>query len=128
MHKQFKTNLPYTLGFRILNQFLMFTFKNWKNVLQFVTWNDFPSFLISIFYIFAFFTPGKQAYFEIREMTTHTPCASDIWWILDFPSAFLSPGVNSRAELIPSPRAYTPGTALRAVGSGIKSASGLKLC
>jgi hypothetical protein len=37
MDKQFKTNLPYTLGFLILNQFLMFTFKNWKNVLQFVT-------------------------------------------------------------------------------------------
>jgi hypothetical protein len=33
-------------------------------------------------------------------MTTHTPCASDIWWTLDFASAFLSPGVNSRAELV----------------------------
>jgi hypothetical protein len=31
-----------------------------------------------IFYIFAFFTPGKQPYFEISEMTTHTPCARDI--------------------------------------------------
>ena len=54
-------------------------------------WNDFPSF------------PGEQPYFE---MTTHTPCARDIWWILDFASAFLSPGVNSRTELVPSPRAY----------------------
>jgi hypothetical protein len=35
-----------------------------------------------------------------------TPCTHDIWWTLDFPSAFLSPGVNSRAELIPSTRAY----------------------
>jgi hypothetical protein len=86
----------------------MFTFKNWKNVLQFVMWNDFPSFLTCIFYIFPFFTPGKQSYFEISEMTTHTPMnrASDIWWTLDFTSAFLSPGVNSRAELLPSPRAY----------------------
>jgi hypothetical protein len=30
------------------------------------------------------------------------PCAHDIWWTLDFTSAFLSPGVNSRAELVPS--------------------------
>jgi hypothetical protein len=67
--------------------------------------NDFPSFLTCIFYIFPFFTPGKQPYFEISEMTTHTPCARDIWWTLDFASAFLSPGVNSRTELVPSPRA-----------------------
>jgi hypothetical protein len=39
-------------------------------------------------------------------MTTHTPCARDIWWTLDFASAFLPPGVNSRTELVPSPRAY----------------------
>ena len=69
-------------------------------------WNDFPSFLTCNFYIFPFFTPGKQPYFEISEMTTHTPCARDIWWTLDFASAFLYPGVNSRAELVPSPRAY----------------------
>jgi hypothetical protein len=71
-------------------------------------WNNFPSFLTCIFYIFPFFTPGKQPYFEISEMTTHTPMnsARDIWWTLDFASAFLSPGVNSRAELVPSPRAY----------------------
>jgi hypothetical protein len=34
------------------------------------------------------------------------PCARDTWWTLDFASAFFSPGVNSRAELVPSPRAY----------------------
>jgi hypothetical protein len=28
--------------------------------------------------------------------------ARDIWWILDFPNAFVSPGVNSRGELVPS--------------------------
>jgi hypothetical protein len=49
-------------------------------------------------------------------MTTHTPCARDIWWTLDFASAFLSPGVNSRAELVPSPRAYARNVA---VGSAI---------
>jgi hypothetical protein len=101
--------IGYTLGFLILNQFLsMFTFKNWKKVLQFVMWNHFTSFLTCIFEIFPFFTPGKQPYFEISEMTTHTPInrARDIWWTLDFASAFFSPGVNSRAELVPSPRAY----------------------
>jgi hypothetical protein len=41
-------------------------------------------------------------------MTTHTPMnrARDNWWTLDFASAFLSPCVNSRGELVPSPRAY----------------------
>jgi hypothetical protein len=41
-------------------------------------------------------------------MSTHEPQsrARDTWWALDFASAFLSPGVNSRAELVTSPRAY----------------------
>ena len=71
-------------------------------------WNDFPSFRTCIFYIFPFFTPGRQPYFEISEMTTHTPMnrVRDIWWTLDFASAFLSPGVNSRGELVPSHGAY----------------------
>jgi hypothetical protein len=99
--KTIETNLPYTSGFLIINQFLlMFTYKKWKSF-KFVMWNDFPSFLTCIFYIFAFFTPGKQPYFEISEMITHTPCARDYWWTLDFANAFLSPGVNSRAELVP---------------------------
>jgi hypothetical protein len=48
-------------------------------------WNDFPSFPTCNFYIFPFFTPGKQPYFEISEMTTHTPMnrARDNWWTLD---------------------------------------------
>jgi hypothetical protein len=42
--------------------------------------------------------------FEISEddhprTVTH---ARDIWWTLDFPNAFVSPGVNSRWELVPS--------------------------
>jgi hypothetical protein len=90
----------------MLDQFLsMFTFIKCKKVLQFVMRNDFPSFLTCIFCIFPFFTPGKQPYFEISEMTTHTPCARDIWWTLGFASAFPSPGVNSRTELVPSPLA-----------------------
>jgi hypothetical protein len=28
--------------------------------------------------------------------------ARDNWWTLDFPNAFVSPGVNSRGELVPS--------------------------
>jgi hypothetical protein len=28
--------------------------------------------------------------------------ARDIWWTLDFANAFVSPGVNSRGELVPS--------------------------
>jgi hypothetical protein len=55
----------------------------------------------------------RTANFQISEMTTHTPCARDIWWTLDFASAFLSPGVNSRAELVPSPRANARNSAPR---------------
>jgi hypothetical protein len=43
--------------------------------------------------------------------------ARDHWWTLDFANAFVSPGVNSRGELVPRPE-LTPGMALRAVGSG----------
>jgi hypothetical protein len=32
-------------------------------------------------------------------LVTH---ARDIWWTLDFANAFVSPGVNSRGELVPS--------------------------
>jgi hypothetical protein len=35
-------------------------------------------------------------------LATH---ARDHWWTLDFANAFVSPGVDSRAELVPSPRA-----------------------
>ena len=52
-------------------------------------------FLISIF---ASFTPGKQPYFEISEMTTHTPCTRDYWWTLDFANMPSFP----RAELVTS--------------------------
>jgi hypothetical protein len=43
-------------------------------------------------------------------MTTHSTSlvthSRDHWWTLDFANAFVSPGINSRAELVPSPRAY----------------------
>jgi hypothetical protein len=50
----------------------------------------------------------SATYFEISEddhppLVTH---ARDHWWTLDFANAFVSPGVNSRAGLLPSPRAY----------------------
>jgi hypothetical protein len=76
------------------------------------------------FIFFAFFTPGKQPYFEITAismMTTHsTPLVSarDHWWTLV--NAFVSPGVNSRGELVPS-----HGASRRRLGD--KHASGTKL-
>jgi hypothetical protein len=58
--------------------------------------------------------------FEINEddhpPNTPTPLvnhARDHWWTLDFANAFVSPGVNSRAELVPSPQAYARKGALR---------------
>jgi hypothetical protein len=52
------------------------------------------------------------------KMTTHsTPLATharDHWWTLDFAyNASISPDVNSRAELVPSPRAYARNRAWR---------------
>jgi hypothetical protein len=43
-------------------------------------------------------------------MVTH---ARDHWWTLDFANPFVSPGVNSRAELLPSPPAYARNGAAR---------------
>jgi hypothetical protein len=47
-------------------------------------------------------------YFEISEddhpwLVTH---ARDHWWTLDFATAFLSPGLNSREEVVPSHQKY----------------------
>jgi hypothetical protein len=75
-----------------------------KKVFKFVMWSDFPGVLTCIFYIFALFTPGRQPYFEISEMTTHPKYtvthARGRWWTSDFANVFLSPGLNSRAELV----------------------------
>jgi hypothetical protein len=60
-------------------------------------WNNFPSFLTCFSYFCCPFTPGKQPYFEIIEMTTHrepartVTHARDHWWTLDFANAFVSP-------------------------------------
>jgi hypothetical protein len=59
------------------------------------------------FIFFAFFTPGKQPYFEISDghpqtHSTSLVSAHDHWWTLDFANAFVSLGVNSRGELVPS--------------------------
>jgi hypothetical protein len=43
--------------------------------------------------------------------------ARDIWWTLDFPNAFVSPGVNSRGELVPS-----HGASRRRLGDNISTA------
>ena len=77
---------------------------------------------LHVFFIFSpsSFLTNSHILKSVRWPRTHTPMnrARDICWTLDFASAFLSPGVNSRAELVPSPRAYAR-TALHAVGSGI---------
>jgi hypothetical protein len=47
--------------------------------------------------------PPTQNHSVPKRTVTH---ARDHWWTLDFANAFVFPGVNSRAELVPSPRAY----------------------
>jgi hypothetical protein len=49
----------------------MFTFKNCKKFYNLLCETIFQAFLHVFFIFFAFFTPGKQSYFEISEMTTH---------------------------------------------------------
>jgi hypothetical protein len=80
-------------------------------------WNDFPSFLKCIFYIFASSLLAnshilRSVRWQPTEPRTVTH-ARDHWWTLDFANAFVSPGVNSRAELVPSPRAYAQNDAPR---------------
>jgi hypothetical protein len=40
--------------------------------------------------------------FTATHSTSLVKDARDIWWTLDFANAFVSPGVNSRGELVPS--------------------------
>jgi hypothetical protein len=106
------------LYFRISHQFLlMFTFKNWKKFYNLLCETIYQAFL-HVFFSFCLLHSWQTVVFWDQWDDTHTPCARDHCWTLDFANAFLSPGVNSRAELVPSP-GLTPGTALRAVGSGI---------
>jgi hypothetical protein len=49
------------------------------------------------------------------------PCARVIWWTLDFPNAFVSPGVNSRGELVSS-----HGASRRRLGDKLSSISSSK--
>jgi hypothetical protein len=50
-------------------------------------------------------------------MTTHSTSlvthGRDHWWTLYFANAFVSPGVNSRAESVPTPQAYARNGAQR---------------
>jgi hypothetical protein len=68
----------------------------------------FQAFLHVFFCILAFFTPGKQPYFRDQwgwppsQHSTPLVSARDHWWTSDFANAFVSPGVNSRGELVPS--------------------------
>jgi hypothetical protein len=96
----------------------MFTFKNWKKFYNLLC-ETFSKLPYMYFLYFSLLHSWQTAIFWdqcMRWPPIYTPCARDIWWTLDFASAFLYPGVNSRAELVPSPRAYTWNGA---VGSGI---------
>jgi hypothetical protein len=57
-------------------------------------------------------------------LVTH---ARDHWWTLDFANASLSPRVNSRAELVPSPRANGRNGAPRRRARGLMSSYKNKL-
>jgi hypothetical protein len=56
------------------------------------------------------FMTVRHIFVRSVRMTTHSTSlvthARDHWSTLDFANAFVSPGVNSQAELVPSSRAY----------------------
>jgi hypothetical protein len=86
--------LPYTLGFLILNQFLMFTFYN-----LFVNRFSKLSSRLPYYTCFLYFCllhSWRTVMFWDQWDDHPSPCACDIWWTLDFASAFLSPGVGIR--------------------------------
>jgi hypothetical protein len=97
----------------------MLRLKNFKKFYNLLYETIFQTFLHVFFIFFAFFTPGKQPILRsVRWPPTQNPKrtvthARDHWWTLDLANAFVSPDVNSRAELVPSPRAYAPNGALR---------------
>ena len=74
--------------------------------------------IFSKLFVFFIFSPSSLLANHDQPYTINR--ARDIWRTLDFVSAFLSPGVNSRAELVPSPRAYARnGASRRWIGDNI---------
>jgi hypothetical protein len=65
------------------------------------TWNDFQNIcLLKLKSCFPYFLDkwGWPPTQDRRSLAS----ARDDWWTLDFANAFVSPGVNSRGELVPS--------------------------
>jgi hypothetical protein len=61
-------------------------------------------------------TSSEWHFWSCIYSVTRTPLvthARDYWWTLDFANDFVSPGVNSVAELVPSPWAYARNGARR---------------
>jgi hypothetical protein len=81
----------------------MFKFKNGKKFYNLLCETNFQAFRHA-FFIFVASSLLIMRWPPTEPLTvTH---ARDHWWTLDFANAFVSPGVNSRAELVPSPQAY----------------------
>jgi hypothetical protein len=60
--RSIETNLPCTLGFLILNQFLLFTFKNWKKFYNLLCETIFQAFL-HVFLYFCYLHSWQTAIF-----------------------------------------------------------------
>jgi hypothetical protein len=102
-----------------LNQF--FSFLQTKTASKLIVWSVIFQMHVFENWNLAYPTSGKQPYISEFSEDDHPRLMThprDNWWTLDFANVSLSPGVNSRAELVPSP-GLTRATALRAVGLGI---------
>ena len=105
MNIKYSNQLPYIPRFSTVNKFFSFLQTKIASKLLCETW-FFKYMLLKIEILFIPLLTNSHI-FEISEddhprLVTH---ARDHWWTLDFANASLSPGVNSRAELVPSPRA-----------------------
>jgi hypothetical protein len=80
-------------------------------------WNDFPNICLpqAISHIFEISEDDHPLKFVGH--------ARDIWWTLDFANAFVSPGVNSRGELVPSHGASRRRLGDQPVSQGLTSAT-----
>jgi hypothetical protein len=94
----------------ILNQF--FSFLQTKIASKLNVWNEFRNLCFRKLKSCLPHSWQKAIYRSAHKTLDHSHAPTSIyWWTLDFANAFLSPGINSRAGLVSSQRAYARGLA-----------------
>jgi hypothetical protein len=79
----------------LINKCLLFRCSHAVVIMQTLNWTNQCPLFMTVRHIFEITKDDHPS------LVTH---ARDIWWTLDSANAFVSPGVNSRVELVPSHR------------------------